>query len=212
MSTKDIAALIDGLADDLKPAKPLMHPFWRVLLVFGGVMAYVSFSVVLIGVRGNWAEQLHQPQFVFETVMALALSFSAAIASAWLSVPDMRGQNWVLTVPLSILTVFCFWNVLYGVLSPHDINPILWSHCTTDGIILGFIPTVLAVGMARGGATTRPYMMALMNVLVVAGIGYLGLRFTCPVDTFGHAFVHHLMPFVALGALFGFLARYLYRW
>jgi len=62
------------------------------------------------------------------------------------------------------------------------------------------------------GSTTQPYLMILMNVIAVSGLGYIGLRITCASDDIGHICVFHILPYIALGAFIAMIGRRFYRW
>ena len=54
--------------------------------------------------------------------------------------------------------------------------------------------------------------MAFMCVLSVGALGWIALRLTCGAANTGHTLLFHFLPFVAMAALLGALARRLYRW
>lgn len=212
MNDERIGALIDDLGNGLEPVRPLRHPALRALPVFILAMAWIAGSVLYIGVRHDISTSMADGAYLFELVLSLGVAVTSMVAVAWLAVPDMRGQGWIITLPLTLAIVLFTWILtrIYseGLHIPH----IEWSHCAGDGILMGFVPAAALVFLARRGATVRPYLEALMSILAVAAIGWVALRITCAADDIGHCFLYHFMTFVVAGAVMGALARRLYRW
>jgi hypothetical protein len=210
--SKQTEALIKELSGDLEPVKRLSHPLLRVLPWMALACAYVAGVVYTLGVRPDISARLVDPIFLFETSLLGFVALSAALVSSWLCVPDMRGKSWMAGVPLTALGVFALWTTIKGFSEGLNMPAIHWDHCFNDGALMGFVPMAAVVFFARGGTTTHPVMMSLMNTLSVGALGYVGLRLTCIVDTVGHACFYHFFPFVVLGLVTGVFARKLYRW
>ena len=206
--------LVNELGERLEPVKPLSHPVLRLLPFFAGVLAYVGAVVAVLGVRGDIAAKLHEGAFLFESGLVLSLSVVAAMAASWLTIPDLRGQKWLLAVPFSLFAVFMFWigAAAYDE-GTHIPDDLYWHSCVTKDLLVGILPAVVMVFFSRaGGTTTHPLLSAAMNILFVGGAGWLALRVVCPNDTIAHTFFYHFMPFIFIGAVLGMLARRLYRW
>lgn len=212
MSEQPTEMLIENLAQDLGPVRRLAHPVFRVLPLLALSALYSAAVVFLIGVRSDIAHKLSDLHFMFEIgTMGLA-GITAALAAAWLCVPDMRGRGWVPVLPLTLIGLFAFWHGLRSSLHGHGLPDHNWDHCVIDGFILIALPAAAILWLTRRGATTRPFLMALMLVLAVTAFGYIGLRFTCVNDSVGHAGLSHVAPFALAGLAFGLLARRIYRW
>lgn len=205
-------AFIDNLADGLAPCRKLAHPLRRAIPWAVLAMVYTAGAAHFIGLRPDLAQKFADPVFLFEAGLMLAVSLSAFLASCWLCVPDMRGAKWIVATPVTMLAVFVFWSVLRLYAEGFEIPALHWDHCFQDGALMGLVPAAAVIFLGRAGATTRPYMMALMNVTAAGALGYVGLRFTCLMDTAGHSALYHLLPFVVLGALLGVAARRVFRW
>jgi hypothetical protein len=210
----DMDSLIDDLTDDLKSVKKFPHPLMGMLPYVIISVIYVAVMSYFIGLRHDLAPKSHDTMFIFEIGLVLAISVSAAFATGWLAIPDMRGQRMVLVPPILLFTVYLFWMAVQAFTDGFEIpTKIGWHHHDIDhALLMGALPVAAIVFFSRNGATTRPYMMSFMNVLFVGFIGWAGLRFTCPVDATGHTFIYHFMPFLLLGVVAGGLARRLYRW
>lgn len=214
MNINKTTSLIEELEGAPPASTPLAHPVHRVLPWVGFVLLYMgSVAFFVTGFRDDLEIKLQDTLFLFETGLTLMLAISALLASAWLCVPDMRGQKWILSVPLTFLSVFAFW---YTVLliqgtEAYEFRP-GFGACTGDGILFGSLPVLALIFLTRKGATTRPYLMGFMNTLAVGALGLTMLRFTCGGDAALHIAFYHFLPFIVLGILLGMLARRIYHW
>ena len=212
MSERTVEGLIGDLTEDLAPVKALAHPVLRAGSWILGAAAYVAVVVVFLGVRPDLVAQTSNVFFLFEiSVMALVF-LTAALASCWLCVPDMRGRVWLASVPVSLVLAFTVWTFLRAITEGVVIQNPHWSHCFQDAVLMGAVPAAAIMLLSRKGATTKPFLMGVMNVLSVTALGYIGLRLTCANDTVGHVCFYHLFPFVVFGVVVGASVRRLYRW
>ena len=212
MNEQDTDKLIETLSDDLKSVKPLPHPLLRVLpyIVFAAI--YVGILVYFVGTRPDLNIQLSDAGFITENALMIFIVLSAALAASFLSVPDMCGAKWLPVLPLTAAGAFIVWSAIRVYAEGLHMPTLHFDHCMGEGGFMAVVPLTMVVFMIRKGATTRPIMTAVMNILFAAGLGYIGLRFTCMMDTVGHTAVSHLGPYVIIGALLGVWARKLYKW
>lgn len=212
MSEQKLENIVDELTAELAPVKVLPHPLARILPWLAAAAVYVFALAQVFGIRPDLSPMLHEGAFVFETGLGMALALSAALAAAWLAVPDMRGRGWIVIPALALLTVFVLWCTVRGHLDgfylPHD----GWHVCATHALMLGALPVAGLILLSRQGATVRPRLMALMNIVAVGALGWLTLRYTCPSEDAGHIFFYHLAPFAVVGGVLAALAQRLYRW
>lgn len=212
MGKKTTAALMKELSADIKPVKKLGHPVLRALpWIFLGIF-YLAGVVHYLGLRPDFATKVHETNYLFEIGIVTFIAISAALCSAWLCVPDMRGHKWMNAVPLTLLGGFILLEISRLVSEGFFMPDINWGHCHNDGVILGAVPAAFIVFIAKKGSTTQPLMMMGMNILAASGLSYVGLRLTCSMDTVGHSFLLHMLPFLAVGAVAGILARKIYKW
>jgi hypothetical protein len=212
MSEQSLDKLIGTLTDELKAVKPLAHPLKRAWPWIVVSIVYVALAGLLHGFRHDMSAKLADMDFMFEVLLMGFVSVSAVLASLWLCVPDMRGQKWLAAIPVTLFGVFVLWTCLRCAHEGLTSENIHWTHCFEAGILMGFIPVFALLRMMRAGTTTHPRLLALMNMLAVAGLGYVGLRLTCGMDTVAHATLFHISPFLLAGAVLGFLSRKIYRW
>lgn len=213
MMSNDLKTLIDKLGEDLTPQKPFMHPMIRVLPLMIISALYVFLMIVLIGPRNDWMPKMYNElSYMFEFGLSFGIFMSAAIALAWLSVPDMRGQTWVKAVPCTLFGVFVFWAFLRGVYEWDEPLRFALQNCSLDGFFMTVLPVFALTVLSRRGATTQPGWSSFMTILSFSGLGWAGLRLTCTANTFMQSLVIHFIPFVLLGLVFGLCARRIFRW
>lgn len=204
--------LIENLSAELKPVKCLCHPLLRFApaVIIGAI--YLAIVVHVLGMRPDMPEKYQDLHFLFEVGLMLLVSVSSALSAIWLSIPDARGLRWLGAVPLSLFAAFVLWSGLRAYTEGEFHLEWQWGHCLESAMLMTAVPAAAMVMLMRRGATTQPFMMALMIILAVTGIGYVGLRFTCMMDTVAHTAHYHLLPFTVLGVLLGLLAKRLFRW
>lgn len=208
----DIDALIDGLSDEIKAVKVMAHPFKRAIPWIIISLLYLSVSIGLIGFRPDIGIKIGDANFVFEIILVLAMSIKAGLCAIWLCVPDMRGQKWMLAVPVSLFLSFIVWTGLRVLLEPMEILHMHWHTCYTAFIVFGAIPALMIFILSMAGRTTHPYILSGMNTLAVGGLGYIGLRLVCMSEDIGHALAYHILPFAVLGLVSSIIGRKIYHW
>lgn len=208
----DINNLIEDLTKELEPVKPQAHPMLRVLPWFVIAPLYVFVIVQIIGPRPDLSMMLADLNFLMEVVLMAGLAVSGGIASYFLSIPDMRGQKWLLGVPFTILGIFMLWCFLRGAVEGPAIPQLHWDPCIHEGIFMALVPMAVLMFMLRKGATTKPVFMTSMNIMAVGALASIGLRMTCIIDTVGHIVMYKVMPFALIGLMIGVFARRIFKW
>ncbi len=209
---KDIEALIDDLSGELKPVELLAHPFLRVTPWIIIAFAYLAGVIHFLGLRMDLGDKLHEAPFVFELGLAGFIAVTGAYCAGWLSIPDSRGQKWLVIIPSTMFAVFMFWIACKTASEGFLLPEMHWHHCFSDALLMGFVPIATLSMLVRRGATTNPGWLAFMSILSVGALGWLALRITCGDDSAGHTMIFHFLPFVLFAAMLGALARRLYRW
>lgn len=211
MTNEPTDKLIDSLCADLQPCKKLRHPCkcgsgWMAI-----ALVYSAIALAILGIRDDLLLKLHDLTFLFEVGIMLAMSISAALATAWMRFPDMRGKPWISAVPYTLLAVFLAWTLLrtwtegFGHIIHED-------YCLLATALFSVVPVAAIIMMTRQGTTVCPYSVAMMNTLAVGGLGYACLRLNCAADTVSHSCFYHFLPFVFLGMVLGMAARKIFRW
>ena len=165
--------LIDALAADAKPVRPLRPPLAR-------AGAWLTFAVLLLallaivhGVRPDLAEHLRRPVFVVGMLAALVTGVLGAVSSFLVSLPD-RSRLWLL-LPSPSLAVWLS-TIGYGcltdwvVIGPNVIQMGEAFRCFAT-LVLTSVPLSLAMlVMLRYAATLRPTAVAITGSLSVAAV------------------------------------------
>lgn len=212
MSTDDLNKTIDALTQKLTPVKRCAHPYVSASLLFTLTLIYGAAMVYLIGLRPDLPEKWESLFFVTEILSALGLYITAGLATSWLCRPDTHGCPWLPYVPIGFAVFLTAITALQAVQQGLNFPMPHWNHCFTDGTLMSTVPAAALIFITMHGHTTRPRMMAFMVILAVMALSYLGLRFTCMMDTVGHSFFYHIFPATIFGAVIGMLARRLFRW
>lgn len=204
--------LIETLCDDLCEIKVMRHPCRRIVPWIIFAVAYIGLAISIIGLRYDFFTKIHEAFYIFELLLVLAISLSAALCSSWLCVPDMRGQKWLLAVPLSLFCAFLTWILLRGLMENYVMPGVHFHKCYLDAIVFGVLPAAAIWFLSMKGKTTHPYLLSFMNALAIGGLGYIGLRITCGSDSIGHVLTFHILPYVIFGVVAGIIGRRIYHW
>ncbi len=212
-STENTEKLIDSLASDLSKVSVMRHPLYCVLPWAICAVAYVVLGLYFIGVRPDIVAKIWQPLFSFEIVLVLWISAGAAISSAWLRVPDMRGATWLNTMTLTLFAVFVVMCVVRTVVEIPFTPDFHFAHqCHKLSVLFGILPAIIVLFVSMRGRTTRPVLMAFMNTLSIGGMSYVAMRIVCHADDMGHLCIYHILPYLFLGFVAAIVGRRIYRW
>lgn len=209
---QNIDSLISSLSDELTEVKVLAHPLHRAMPWIVFAVLYISFAMAVVGVRGDIFVKIQEPLFIFELLMIFAMSLSAALCSLWMCVPDMRGQKWMIAVPITLFLVFLSHFGLKLALDSYAMPSLHFHNCHKEALIFGAIPAIAILFLSMRGNTVQPVLLSFMNILAVGGLGYIALRISCASDNIGHLCLFHLLPYIAMGIIITLIGRKLYRW
>ena len=204
--------LINNLTDELEPVKLLKSPIQRTIPWVAFAVLYTVFAIAVLGIRGDFSNKIHDAHYIFELSLVLLMSISAAACSIWMCIPDMRGQNWLLSTSLTLFAVVVAWITSQAFMDIDHMPHMQWSHCFEEAAVFGLLPAVTIVFLSMKGKTTHPNLMVLMNAIAVGGLGYIGLRITCASDDIAHICMFHILPYILIGGIIGAIGRKIYRW
>jgi len=211
-SDKNIDNLINGLCDDLSPVGKLWCPY-RLFFMWSAIsLAYLSAVLLFIGVRGDISEKLHEPVFLIETLLCLAFSITGALCASWMTIPDMRGKAWFKAVPITLFLIFLSVQFVKAFTFGFNMPNLKWVTCLNNGFFLQVFPLAFIIFLSFLGKTTQPKSIMFMNVIAVAGVSWIGLRATCPIDDTGYSFLYHYLPITIIGAGLILFARKVFKW
>ena len=211
-SEQNTDGLIDKLVDHLEPVTPMKHPLWVALPWLCFAIAYIGLSIAILNTRPDFAEKIAHMPYIIEISTVFLLSLSAALTSMWLKTPDIRGQKYMLYIPLALLTFLCGFAAYFLSEINFNLPHIHWHMCYLEALIFAVIPATALIILSTKGKTTRPYMLGLMNTLTIGALGYIGLRITCASDDPGHICVYHALPYIVFALVITFIGNRIYRW
>ena len=212
----DFDPLIDRLADDARPVRPLRAPIVRTLAWLATVAAFIGVAVLAHGVRPGLGEALASPGMRAEFIAGIATGVLAAYAVFQISVPG-RSPAWAwLPVPallawLSALSWSCIEQ--YGRLGEAALAFAMdtWE-CAAA--ITGFslpLGLVLLV-MVRHAGVILPARTAMLAALSAAALSASGVTLVHAGDTALMALVWHLGAVALLSAVSWGLGRSMFGW
>ena len=209
MNTENI---INKLCNDLETVKPLPHPLLRAQPWLMLIIGYIIIASSFIGIRPDIATISQKTTFIFEVLISAAIGISAFIATFWSTIPDMRGEKWIISIPFAFLTIFSLWMISRIISEEMHIHHYDWHSCFGKGLLLTTIPIALSVFIAKKAATTHAYLTTSLSALSASAFGFIALRLTCMVETIEHCVLHHITPFLLVGIVVVTLAKRLYKW
>ncbi len=210
---QNIEKLVDTLSNELSPVEPMPHPLKIAMPWFFGAVLYIALAIIVLGFRPDFFEsKILQVSYVLELALLVGISMSAAFCSLWLTVPDMRGEKWMLYIPVVGFSAFLLWHGVRMGMEEYIIPGIRFHPCHIEALIFGVLPAMALLFLSSRGNTTHPVLLSFMNILAVGALGYTGLRITCVSDDIGHLFADHFVPYFLLGVVVTFIGRRIYRW
>ncbi len=189
-------SLIDQLAGDLQPVKPVARRLGAGALLWLGLSAiYVMLATALMGPLrpGAFDQLLAHPRFLLECslgVLALVILAQAAFRSA---VPGGLSRRWVFIA--AGLTLAWLLNYPFGLISP-ALEPSMLGkrpHCYLETLILALPPAMAAVYWQHRLFPLRPLQSAAAAGLAAGMIPALYMQVACMYAP-GHILMWHILP------------------
>jgi hypothetical protein len=177
--------LIQSLAADARPVRPLARPWMRTVMWLAIAVPYMALVVLVISPRADLLVKLTEAHFFVEQIAALATGVAAATAAFASTIPGYTRKVLLLPVlPLAIwlgsLGEGCLKSLWQYGLAGLSLQPD-WF-CLPAIMVVGAIPAVAMAIMLRRGAPLYPHLSAGFGTLAAAGLGNFGLRLFHPQD------------------------------
>lgn len=178
--------LIDRLAAEAEPVRPLRPPLWRCLLWVLIAAVMIAGAVSSIGLRPDLALQMARPAYLLEWLASLLAGTLSAVAAFHLSLPD-RSRRWAF-VPVSALI---FWMAVigYGVLTD-------WIRRGSQGFVVATsVPCFVSILtmsiplsaamliMLRHAGPIRPLATVATGMFATTALAATGLTLYHPLST-----------------------------
>jgi hypothetical protein len=207
--------LIQRLAAETAPVRPLRAPWLRSLMWLGLALPYVAAVVWAHLVQLDAPQVLADWRFLIEQAATFATAFTAAIA-AFASIVPGYDRRWLL-LPLGPLA---FWLISVGHgciqdwvrLGPSGLALHPDWDCLPSALLIGIVPAVAMVVMLRRGAPLYPRMTLALGALAVAAISNLGMQLFHFRDSSIMLLVWHLGGVAVVSLLAGWLGERVLRW
>lgn len=213
--TRNTETLIEALAQDLAPVRPLRR--WRGMTgALLGLLAGVLLLLALVGVRPDLLAARPDPIGVVSAGVFLVLT----LASAWAAIDSARpavgarrdGWAWGLlaaaVLPVAALFLIAT-SLLHGDSSPLQDNG---RDCITFALFAGLFTAAVLTAWLRRGAPVRLGQAGLLTGLAAGSAGVFAVSLYCPHTNMVHIGIWHGLA-VAIAALLGrLIVPPLLRW
>lgn len=213
----DTNELIEILADDAAPVRPLVAPWLRTAIWFAISAAYVAVLIAAMSPNGSPFGAIRLPRFWLEQAAALGTGVAAA-AAALLSVIPGRSRHWriIPAIPLAlwlaILASGCIrdWaqRGAAGLAVQTD-----WP-CTIAMLLGAFVPIGAMMLMVRRGAPLTPIATAAFAGLAGAAVSSVVACVSRPAPhaTTMTVVVWHLGTLLAMVSIAAWSGRRMLGW
>ena len=208
----DNKVFINNLVNSLEEKPVLQHPAIRVLPYILIVTITALIASFAFGIRSDGLTKINESSFLLENIFAYVISISALISLSWLAIPDMR-ENKLPVIISSILFASFLLLMMFRFITEGSGDAGV-SHiyaCGVQGGIIALISSFFSVLLIRKGYTTQPLLSSLMASIAGSMLGWAALRFICPLDSIGHAYILHFLPFVIIGFVLAVFSRKIFK-
>ena len=207
--------LIQQLAGDLQPVRPLRREYGRIL-VFTALAATVALAAVLFRGAADPAASLSAPYFVMTNGLLLLLGLASSFSVVSMALPRVGAEHeapkWAMAtvalLPLAAIGVALAGDIGAGasLVRSHDLA------CFGFGSLFATITAATLFYWLRRGAPVSPEKAGLFLGVAAGAMGSFAYGLFCPVLSIAHLGIWHVLP-VALWAVAGRLAvPSLVRW
>ncbi|HVY31078.1 MAG TPA: NrsF family protein [Polyangiaceae bacterium] len=203
--------LIRQLVFDLKPVERLTSPAQRTAQFAVPVAALTLASTWLAGVRADLLLKLHEPAYVAETGILLALFMLGTFATFSSGVPGVRlrpaawGLGLFASAWLFLAGIRCF-------VAPAAFGLTSGIACVHRTLLLGVVPTSVLFIMLRRSVPLAAGTSGALVMTSAGALAILGTRAVCGKDDGLHVLVWHVVPLALLVLLGSVLGRAWFRY
>ncbi len=207
--------LIERLARDARPVRPLAAPPLRAALWLAIALPFMVAMVLVISPRADLVEQLGSSRYLLEQFAALATAVAAAVAAFAAVVPGIdRRLIWLPAVPgaawVASLGLGCVRDWL--ALGAEGLRVTPDPECLFYIAMIGSVPAVAMVVMLRRGAPVAPRLALFLAALAAAAVGSFGLRLFHTEDAGLMVLIWQFGSVALLAALGGLVGGRLLNW
>lgn len=212
----DVERLIDRLADDATPVRPLASPLRRALRWLLAAIAVLVLIALQRGIKPGALAVLHTPDGLLAWLASIATGVLAAYATFAVSVPG-RDRRWAwLPVPAFVLWIAsvgggCLADVARigaAALAPEQHAYDCAVAITLTGVPLGLVMLL----MVRHAAAVRPVATTWLAGLSVAALGSAGVSLYHGGESAAMVLLWHVGATIAFAGVAALCGRPLLGW
>lgn len=206
MDRQSRKSLIDDLAGDLSPVRPLRQRD-GMALVLGALAVSVIAVVAIGGVRAGLGSSMPSANFLIANLLLLGLGLAAGTAVISMAAPQVGNRydapRWAMAMtavlPLGAIATLIGQHHIF-----HDVESggAGWL-CFGYGTLTGLFTAAALVAWLRRGAPASPQRAGFWTGIAAGALGSAAYGLHCPVDTLAHLGIWHVAPV----ALFGLAGR-----
>jgi len=200
MRNTDTAELVDSLASNLAPVRPIWAPGRRMAV---WSLAQLVFAAALVGgsTRPDLAPRLHSSSYLIE--LALLSCATLLLARSTLAAAIPGAERWRIAGLAFLVGTVAFalsGSAGFDTTQAIDTFARIGVPCAVHTILLSLLPAAWLMVAAYRGAPLHPARAGLVAGAAGFLLGFTLMRLMCPVDEGLHMMVWHAMP-VALGTI-----------
>ncbi|MEO7294713.1 MAG: NrsF family protein [Candidatus Limnocylindria bacterium] len=199
MTTDDV---VSALVRDLKPVVPLRAAsvrawHWGFLAAVTGGM-----TVAVFGLRSDLAATASTLSFRVQAVLLLVATTMASGAALVFAIPGEHLSRIRRAAPIAAALTWGAW-LLTKLASAVGSSSTAWAldsgwGCVVKAMTIAAVPGTALMLMVGRGASVDPRRAVAYAALAAAGVGALGVEFTCPNPEAIHQLVWHFGPLAVL--------------
>lgn len=207
--------LIQSLADDCDPVRPLPHPASRAIAWFVISLGYVAIVVGYMSLRPDFSAKIADPQYAVEVASAFLTSIMAAAGAFCAGCPGRL--IWERLAPLPFILL---WIGALAVGGWRDVNAFgvagLVAHsdiaCLPSIFAISIPPAILILLMARQAAPIAPFVTAGLAALAATSLAAAALRLSFRQDAAVSICIWQFGSVILLSGVAALFGRKLLRW
>lgn len=208
-------ALIDRLADDLKPVRTLATGTGLTLLLGLTVAAAVAITLTL-GIRGDLLMGDPHPMFFLRGGMLLVLGLATAVAALRMNRPCVgavsNGWMWAVAAALLFPLSAAISALLHGPMVPEMVAPQFGLECLAFSGVFGLgIGSALTLWLRRG-APTSPERAGLLTGIAAGSLGAFAYGLHCPFNSIFYVGLWYSLAIVLAAVVGRLFVPRLIRW
>lgn len=207
-------ALIDQLAEDLTPVRPMRQRGGRALVALAGAATLAAVWLV----AGFWPGPVAggaQPFFFVTNGLLLLVAMAASGAAVALANPAVGNRHDAPAWTAAMLAILPLTAVVIAIVGGHGPARLVDSHsiaCLTSAAAASALTFVALAYWLKRGAPVSIGSAGLYAGMAAGATGSFAYGLSCPIDTVAHLGIWHVLPVALCAALGRAILPRLVRW